>query len=582
MYKTILILLLTNLLLLTGCVVPAKHLTGYQQINQELDNSIRENAEIARTQKLPQAVEQALLPNLESGDGQAQVDPGERRFDVTVADVDARAFFMGLVEGTPYSMAVSPGIQGVISLTLKNVTLDEVMDTVRELYGYQYRKTAYGYQVLPNQLTTQTFTVNYLDILRNGHTETSTNSGQITERISSSGVGATNSTPNSTTQNEQTQANELGQSGSRVQTRSEIDFWKDLTTSLQAMIGVDGGRSVIVNKTAGVVVVRAFPAELQQVADYLDTLQNRVGQQIVLEAKILEVRLNDAFQSGINWAAFNRNVVQGPLRAATDASLLTSSFSEVDSGSLQFSGTDITAPFSDVFTVRIKGGFEALIQLLSTQGNVQVLSSPRIATMNNQKAVIKVGQDEFFVTGISTSTAVTGNAAIPNQDIELTPFFSGINLDVTPQVGHDDEVTLHIHPSISEVEDQNRELTLEDQQFSLPLARSDIRETDTIVRAHNREVVVIGGLMQNKTTEQIASTPVLGDIPFVGTLFRHTKQESVKSELVILIRPIIVGSNTWRNQLKQSKRNFGQLKRGFHIGGKPSLFGTEGERLAGH
>ena len=125
---------------------------------------------------------------------------------------------------------------------------------------------------------------------------------------------------------------------------------------------------------------------------------------------------------------------------------------------------------------------------------MNVLSSPRIATMNNQKAVIKVGTDEFFVTDIS-STTVTGAATTTSPSIELTPFFSGVALDVTPQISEQGEITLHVHPSVSRVEDQIKsiEFGTDDTTLTVPLARSTVREADSIVRARNGQVVVIGG-----------------------------------------------------------------------------------------
>src|SRR5581483_7984086 len=128
--------------------------------------------------------------------------------------------------------------------------------------------------------------------------------------------------------------------------------------------------------------------------------------------------------------------------------------------------------------------FAALINFLETQGELQVLSSPRIATLNNQKAVLKVGTDEFFVTNVTTNQTTTAGGAIQNSpSITVQPFFSGIALDVTPQIDEDNQIILHIHPSVSQVIDKTKDIDLgEAGKFRLPLASSDIRETDTIVR----------------------------------------------------------------------------------------------------
>ena len=137
----------------------------------------------------------------------------------------------------------------------------------------------------------------------------------------------------------------------------------------------------------------------------------------------------------------------------------------------------------------------------------------------------------------------------------MTPFFSGIALDVTPQIDRRGGVTLHIHPSVSEVEDQTKTFTIDDRVQTLPTAQSTIRESDSIVYAYSGQIVVIGGLMQQITGEELAATPVLGDVPFFGTAFRQTKQVSSKTELVILLKPLVVeGPGGWSDPIAQSTR----------------------------
>ena len=184
--------------------------------------------------------------------------------------------------------------------------------------------------------------------------------------------------------------------------------------------------------------------------------------------------------------------------------------------------------------------FVGILQLLEQQGSVQVLSSPKISTLNNQKAVIKVGTDEFFVTEVTNTSTSTSGAVTNTPSVELTPFFSGIALDVTPQISGNKEVILHVHPSISEVQDQMRIIELGDDVFQLPLALSTIRESDSIVYAESGQVVVIGGLMQNRIVDGNNGLPGLRNIPGIGNLFNQKNSTSVKSELVILLRPEII------------------------------------------
>jgi len=310
----------------------------------------------------------------------------------------------------------------------------------------------------------------------------------------------------------------------------------------------------VVQPQAGVVVVRAMPAELRTIEGYLSTIQGNLQRQVILEAKILEVELGDGYQAGINWAAMNGDVSMVQTRGDIFA----------DNGMADVVGSDGAAVFSGLASGAFGGvfsaalnfkNFQAFIELLETQGDVQVLSSPRIATVNNQKAVIKVGSDEFFVTDVSSDT-VTGTTTTTSPDITLTPFFSGIALDVTPQIDPGGRVTLHIHPTVSEVTDQTKDITVAGQTQSLPLAFSTVRESDSIVSADSGQVVVIGGLMKDQLQKRDASVPLLGRLPGVGSLFRHTQSVSRKSELVILLRPMVVEPGTWERAIDDSRQRF--------------------------
>jgi MSHA biogenesis protein MshL len=394
---------------------------------------------------------------------------------------------------------------------------------------------------------------------RNGESSTTVSSGQLVSGPSSGSTTAGTTGTTGTTGSASTSSNRLSSS---IQTKTKSNFWTQLTETLKTLVTAEGGRKTVVNSQAGLVIVRAYPAELSKVAEFLKVLQTTMEREVILEAKIIEVKLNDGFQSGVDWTALG---LSQSINTGVDIS-------------------DDLKTFTNVFTLDAShgGNFKLVVKLLETQGNVQVLSSPRISTLNNQKAVIKVGSDELFITNVSSTSAVSsGTATEVSQDIDLTPFFSGIALDVIPQIDENDEVTLHIHPSITSVTDQNKDFTINGKAQSLPLVTSSIRETDSVVHAKDGEVIVLGGLMENKTIEHIGSTPVLGDLPFVGPVFRRTSQESVKTELVILLRPIVVKTHTWGRRLNQTAHNFEHITRGFHYGSHPEVFGNLAEHKYG-
>ena len=490
----------------------------------------------------PADLDQALMPELLP---EANGEVAQERFDISVDKLNAADFFMGLVKGTPYNMVVHPDVDGAISLDLQNVSIEEVMDVVNDVYGYPFKRNGNLFQVLPGGLRSEVFHIDYLSLKRRGLSEMQVTNGEVTSAGSSSTGGNNNSSGNSNSNNDNSGSNGSRINiGAQVRTETEADFWSELKQTLRVLIGNSDGRAVIVTPQAGIVVVRAMHDEIDLVESFLRRAELIMRRQVVLEAKILEVTLSDSYQTGVDWTAIS-TVNGNPLSFGV-------------SGSATNSPNGVGGAFSAAFS---SSDFTGVIELLETQGSVQVLSSPRISTVNNQKAVIKVGTDEFFVTEISNTSTTSSGTTTNNPEVELTPFFSGIALDVTPQISEEDEIILHIHPSISEVEDQTKSITLGDQRVELPLALSTIRETDSVVYARSGQVVVLGGLMQDRSVDTNSGTPVLGNVPLVGHLFSQQRNVSVKSELVILLRPVIMGPDGLKEGQVNSQRRFQEFRK---------------------
>ena len=500
-----------------------------QEISHEIEAAFKQ--EQVEAVPPPPAVVQSLLPPVKIDLPHKKQVP-ESRFDISVTGVSAKEFFMGLVAGTPQNMVVHPSVTGDISLTLKNVTISEVMDIVRKVYGYEFQLTETGYLVLPKQLQTRMYQIDYLNIQRVGVSRIWVSSGQLTQQegsSESSGGGEDNASSSSAG----------GQASSAVQTTTGADFWKELGGSLEAIIAKSEGGSVMLNPLSGLAVVQAFPEEHRSVKEFLGMMHLNLNRQVVLEAKIVEVTLSDGFQSGINWSAFHKNkAVVGQTGGGT---LIDSGRSSVSTagGLLSIPATAFGGSF---VAAAAFGDFSAFLELLEAQGSVQVLSSPRISTLNNQKAVIKVGSDEYYVTEVKASTTTSAGASTTNPEIILTPFFSGIALDVTPHVDLDNNVTLHVHPSVSDVNDQIKVITVFGEDQSLPLALSSVRESDNLVRTKSGQIIAIGGLMENYVKTDNAGTPGLQDLPGIGGLFHHDKSAARKTELVILLRAEVIDS----------------------------------------
>jgi MSHA biogenesis protein MshL len=510
--------------------------------------------------------------------GSARADDVEPRFDVAVVNAPAKSFFMGLVRDMPYNMVVQPDVSGVISLDLKHVTVSEVLDMVRELYGYDYRRLAAGYLVLPAALQTRMFYVNYVDLERSGTSRTRVSSGQsgptggsqnnnnsLAEPPTGSGAPVVSGGPNGPGGSGSTRSS--GQAGTVIDTRYKVNFWQELEQSLQAMLPKDPSHSVVVNAQSGVIAVRAMPGELNDVAKFLAKIQSTVGRQVILEAKIIEVDLNNDYQAGVNWSTLfthgSQSYFTGQQSPSTfNADLLAPSGPTV---TVAPGGNPVTGLVSNTlggaFTLALQArDFATYVNLLQVQGNTRVLSSPRVSTLNNEKAVIKSGSDQFFVTNVSSNT-VNSTASSTSNAIELTSFFSGVALDVTPQIDDDGSVILHIHPTVSAVSSQNLSVTFAGETDTLPLALSQIRESDSVVRARSGQVIVIGGLMTTQHANTNYQTPVLGSIPLLGNLFKSKQTTTTKTELVILLKPIVVGDDeeAWSPLVKSGVDHAKQL-----------------------
>ncbi|HYC42840.1 MAG TPA: pilus (MSHA type) biogenesis protein MshL [Noviherbaspirillum sp.] len=555
------------MLAVVGCATSPPRQETFDLITQELSKASK-----PASSATPDAVSASLLPPLTIEIPKDRA-PVEERFSVAFNNVPAPQFFMAVVSGTRYSMLVHPEVSGTISANLKDVTVFEALDAIRELYGYDYKVEGTRIYVKPLGLQTRVFNVNYLTGTRRGTSDIRVTSGSVSDTTVPSATGTQGTSPVGGATGSGTTATALNTS--KISTASTSDFWSELRASLEAIVGTGkDGRSVVISPQSGIVVVRATWDELRNVAAYLKASQLSVDRQVILDAKIIEVELNDTFQSGINWSAFRAGgdrkgsiglltpgTSLSPLTPAGAATALTSNSQAQDALSLAaIPGSAIaTGTFGagSLFGVAFQtSNFGALISFLETQGNVHVLSSPRIATLNNQKAVLKVGKDEFFVTNVSTTTTAVGNSSSTSPSVTVQPFFSGVALDVTPQIGEDGGIILHIHPSVSSVTTVDKPLNLGTAgTFTLPLASSTISETDSVVRGRDGQIVAIGGLMRQASVSDRSQVPGAGDAPGVGGLFRNTKRATQKRELVILLKPTVIhGESSWTEDLLGSQQ----------------------------
>jgi MSHA biogenesis protein MshL len=563
----------------SGCAAVAPKHETYDRINAEIGKA----AEVRTQPAQPDAVSAALLPPLKIELPKAR-EPLEERFSLTFDNVPASQFFIAIVSGTRYNMLVHPEVTGTISVNLKDVTLFEALDAIRELYGYDYKVEGTRIFIKPLTLQTRVFHVNYMTGIRKGTSDIRVTSGSVSDSPTGStapgagGIATPAMGAGSTSRSLET---------SKINTSSTSDFWSELKTSLEAIVGsTKDGRGVVISPQSGVVVVRAMPDELRNVAAYLKATQISVDRQVILEAKILEVQLNDNFQSGINWASFasfrgntlNRNSIGvaspgttlAPLSADGMPSSMSSNTGTGAAGVPGFLATPgaalgaATQAAGSLFGLAFQtSNFAALISFLESQGTVHVLSSPRIATMNNQKAILKIGTDELFVTNVLPTTNLTTGSVtnITAPSVTLQSYFSGVVLDVTPQIDERGNIILHIRPSVTQVTTVNKLIDVgSTRPFSLPVPSSNTSETDSVVRGRDGHIIAIGGLMRQSSTSDRSQVPGAGDVPVVGALFRNTSQVLQKRELVILLKPTIIEEDSsWAEDMTETQRRFQAL-----------------------
>lgn len=419
-----------------------------------------------------------------------------------------------------------------LNLKIDEICLEPLLNELTSLYNIGFEKTFSAYTIYPPEIRAKIFTVDYHNFMRSGESSISISSSQLDGK------------------------NSKNSNFSKIDTKSEESFWANLERTLNTMVldGFDpdekikkdksGSTSyVAVYRDSGIIVVRSYPRILKNVEAFLNSITYKATKQVLIEAKILEVTLNDEFRSGIYWQLLKQK-------------FRFNSFDDVSglSGSEIFAKDRLSVMDSSITSsvisakLNARPDFESVIQALSVQGKVSVLSSPKIAALNNQRALIKFGDDSYFITSVSNVTTSTGTNSQTSQGFDLTPYFSGIALDTTPSIMSNNEIILHIHPIISTVVPENKEVNIAGQTSTVPAAKIKTRETDTVVKAQSGDIIVIGGLMQSSVdmNESGIPEPKSGFITKLLQPFKAQHKKTKKIELVILMRPVI--SPGWVNK----------------------------------
>ena len=406
---------------------------------------------------------------------------------------DALALF---ARSNKLNVVVGPDIQGEITVSFHDLSLDRALAALLEIHGYYWKRE--GTLILIHRLETRVFHLDYIRLVRGGRGR---NKAQITSGSSGSGPqGATSSHD----------AGEI-----TVNQRVENKFWEELETQLTSMMSEEG--RLVINRLSGTIQVTDRRPRMEEIGQFLSKVRRSLYRQVEIQARIYEVNLKDEYSLGIDWNKINFLGAAGDIAIAN---IITAPF-----GGFVATAATTAISFQD-------GSFDVVLEALREQGEIQVVSQPRVVTLNNQPALIKVATDQaFFTQTIAQGAAGTGNI-ITEQVRSVTV---GLVLSVTPQISEDGWIMLDVTPIISRLRG-----IIESPQKTATAPVLDVKQSSGLVRLRNGEMVLIGGLIQDEYSETERKVPLLGDIPGIGHLFKGTYTAKQKSELVIFLSPRIV------------------------------------------
>lgn len=421
---------------------------------------------------------------------QVAADADSQLFSFKAVNVELQQALAMFAEANDLNIIPDRDILGSITVSFKNLPLDLAMDALLDAHGYYFTKK--GNLIRVRNFQTRIFDIDYISSVRvsAGSSETQFSSGNGSE--------------------------EQGSSMS-VTADSTIDFWKSLSDQIAAVVTTEG--SFTVNGLAGVVSVTERYAKMDDIAAIIERVSQSVVRQVELEVEIYEVTISDSEQLGINWNAIARK-----LDTELTGSLIIPSAA--------IGGTFEGNTFTASWTNSDDPADNILINALAQQGDVKVLSKPKLRTLNNQPAVIRVGQDiPVFRQTVSQSTGDNPIIATNEDIINITV---GTILSITPQISANGMITLDVSPAVSRfIRNEISAVT----GASAPVI--DVRQASSIVRVRDGATVVLGGLVQTQTSKTLRKVPFVGDIPLIGKAFRGYRETTFNSELVIILTPRI-------------------------------------------
>ncbi len=464
-----------------------------------------------------------------------QTTLAEPTHTVVVYDVPLSELLFSLARDSSLNLDIDPEISETITLNAVEQTLPALLERISKSVDIRYSIEGNVLRVERDSPFIRNYAVDYLNMTRN-----SIGTVAVSTQISSTGAGGDG--------NASTRDNS---SDTVVESQTDHAFWDSLQQNIEAIIS-DGSvadttlstvnSNIIVNRESGIVAVRATSRQHQEVESFINTVQVSTQRQVLIEATIAEVNLSDRYQAGIDWRLVNPDTGTTGVEAnqlLTDIGLLTRPTFNITSNDLDLAGNEL----------------QTTLTALETFGDVTVMSSPKVMAMNNQTALLKVVDNLIYFTvdvNIDTSSggAVDGGS-LTTFETEVNTVPVGFVMSVTPYIDKAETVILNVRPTISRVIDfvQDPNPALADVGVVSEIPVIQVREVESILKVSSGDIAVIGGLMQDEVQKNQRGLPLLQSVPGLGRVFRYDDNQTNKTELVIFLKPTVIGNASVRGEL---------------------------------
>ncbi len=519
----------------------------------------------------------------------------EKTQSVKVRDVDIKDLLIALTTDTDISLIIDPEIKGIVPiLDVKDITLGKLLNYTLPQLGLSYSWDGKILRVFKAKLETRVFYLNYIAVSREGERNVSYSTRSTVGAGGIGGMGGVGGTGGmvggGVGMGGMMGGGAEAQSSTNIKTKTETNIWNDLVAGLEAIVfgkSVGGaekerapstyarsdeeGRRLIVSPQTGVIMITEYPEKLNQAAHFIESLEGSSQRQVWIEAKILEVILDQKHQMGVNWnAVLNPGEKFFGLLPSTDTVMYPSASLNTQKPINQ----DLSPSYGSFQYGVTNNKIDFILDALSRQGQLKVLLSPRLSALNNEKAIIRVVREEaFFNLYTLTTVAQAGAVTAPSINLQIVPI--GIMMDIIPQISPTGEITLSINPDISELVEIR---TFESQGAMATQPVIDRRSIDTVAKVKDGQTIIIAGIIKERKKEDLRGVPFLMKVPFLGSLFRRTEQSVERSELVILITPSLMVGKKIQELSEEERKRVEEAVRPFHFGDiEPWGEGIKGE-----